>query len=391
MPTTTPIIPPMRHAWDIIIIGGGPAGSTAAALLAQQSRAAGHPLSIALFEGKSFPREKVCGEFMGTRLRPVLRRLNLLEEFDRRAGPPITRVVAHSGQTSIVGELPSDADGAWPRAVSRADLDAMLLQRAADSGATVFQSCHVSEITGNADEGFVVSTPHGKIHARTVILAHGLAQRPSLAPDETTSPLRREYISYKAHFANSFLPENAIAIGGAHGIYAGLVKSNGDRSSLAFVIRRSRAKRFGPSGDAQLAALLRENAGFSGMLRSAPQITPWMTSGPLEPGIRTQYHDGRFFVGNAAGEVHALVGEGITLAMRSAALLADTLIQTGLTNLHRAGALYTHAWRKQFIPRYAAAQLFANLMMRPALAAFTGSFLDTYPEAFAACIRSAGK
>jgi flavin-dependent dehydrogenase len=56
-------------AWDIAIIGGGVAGSTAAALLAQ------HGLQVILIEKGTFPRQKVCGEFLSPEGADVLSRL----------------------------------------------------------------------------------------------------------------------------------------------------------------------------------------------------------------------------------------------------------------------------------------------------------------------------
>jgi menaquinone-9 beta-reductase len=116
-----------------------------------------------------------------------------------------------------------------------------------------------------------------------------------------------------------------------------------------------------------------------------------MASGPLEPGIRRIYEDGKFFVGNAAGEVHALVGEGITLAMRGAEVLADVVRELGLGDLAGAGREYEGRWRREFAWRYGAANVFANLMMRPALAGMAGSVLEAWPGLLEACIRRSGK
>jgi flavin-dependent dehydrogenase len=372
----------VSDSWDIVIVGGGPAGASAAALLARQGR------RVALCEGKAFPREKVCGEFMGVRARPLLARLGTLEAFDAAAGPAITRVAAHAGRRTVRGEIPVTAEGHAARAISRAALDESLLAAARAAGAWVFQPCHVSAVMGSAAEGFVVRTDGGPLRARAVALAHGLARRGDMAP-AAAAPAAGAYVCFKAHFTGCDLDPATIAIGGAQGVYAGLVASSGARCSLAFVVRRDRLARVGPAPDDQLGALAAENAGFRAMLRSATRAGAWLACGPLAPGIRQVYRDGRFFLGNAAGEVHALVGEGITLALGAGGLLADAVAAHGLTEA--AGRAYERAWRRSFTARYRAAQLFVNLIMRPAPAACAATLLRACPAAMNACVRWAGK
>src|SRR4051812_13266941 len=116
----------MAESCDILVVGGGPAGAVAAALLARAG------WRVVVCEGKVFPREKVCGEFMGVRVRPVLRELELLEKFESVAGPAVSHVVAHAASgESVAGALPGDG----ARAVSRGVLDEMLLTRARQLGA----------------------------------------------------------------------------------------------------------------------------------------------------------------------------------------------------------------------------------------------------------------
>jgi 2-polyprenyl-6-methoxyphenol hydroxylase-like FAD-dependent oxidoreductase len=380
----------VNDSWDIVIVGAGPAGASAATLLARQ----GH--RIALCEGKPFPREKVCGEFLGVRARPILARLGILDLFDAAAGPPITRVQAHAAHRTLSSPIPHAPDGAAARAISRGTLDASLLAAAHAAGAHILQPCHVTTISGNLQQGFLTATDRGPLHSRLVLLAHGLAQRGDMAPEtvprDRPTPVPHSpgpYLCFKAHFTRCDLDPHTIAIGGARGVYVGLVTSSAARCSLAFVVHRDRLARCGNGADAQLAALLDENAGFRRLLQNATRAGPWLASGPLAPGIRQVYRDGRFFLGNAAGEVHALVGEGITLALQAGGLLADAIARHGLSEA--AGRAYERRWRRAFTSRYRAAQLFANLIMRPGPAACAAVLLRACPPALCACVRWAGK
>jgi menaquinone-9 beta-reductase len=404
---------------DFLIVGGGPAGATAGGLLAQ----AGHPVVIC--EHKKFPRHKVCGEFISAQARPVLERLGLLERFDSLAGPEIRRFAAYPAEGPMLSAAMPAAGGKYPRSLSRDVLDEMLLERAVTLGAQVLQPCHVTEIQGNAAEGFGVSTStNGPIKARCVVLAHGLAQRGAMDGHDIATP-SGGYMCFKCHMEGCDTSDETIAIGGVRGLYAGLVRTsdNGDgrgncvappfqavngslrgspephgdvhssRYTLAFVVNVDQIAKLGGGADAHLQHLLMNNRGFRTALANAKRIGPWYASGPMAPGVRRIYHDGRFFVGNAAGEVHALVGEGMTLAMRGAMRLAESIaaVDPSLGNLDGIGRAYEHAWNREFRGRYRAANVFAHLMVRPTLATLAAGLLDAFPALLDYCVVRSGK
>jgi hypothetical protein len=138
-----------RPSWptmwrDAVIIGGGPAGTAAAILLAKAG------WSVSVVEMSPFPRRKVCGEFLSATNLPLLRDLGVADAFACLAGPPVTRVGIFAGAHQVVAHMPrldSDADG-WGRALGREHLDALLLDRAAAAGATVWQPYTAAQITG---------------------------------------------------------------------------------------------------------------------------------------------------------------------------------------------------------------------------------------------------
>src|ERR1700704_4008539 len=77
-----------RHPmnYDAIVIGGGPAGATAALMLARAG------WSVAIVEKKTFPRRKVCGEFISATSMPLLHEVGVLDAFLQQAGPEVRRL-----------------------------------------------------------------------------------------------------------------------------------------------------------------------------------------------------------------------------------------------------------------------------------------------------------
>jgi 2-polyprenyl-6-methoxyphenol hydroxylase-like FAD-dependent oxidoreductase len=122
--------------------------------------------------------------------------------------------------------------------------------------------------------------------------------------------------------------------------------------------------------------------------------------GPLRPGIRTSVTDGLFLVGNAAGEMHPLIGEGMTMALRSAFLLAENLAR----DAHRAAAgrgdprwlravasSYQSEWRRIFVPKSRIAATYAHLAMHPQLARPATWLLESIPGLLTIAALWAGK
>ena len=128
--------------------------------------------------------------------------------------------------------------------------------------------------------------------------------------------------------------------------------------------------------------LRRECGGVAAALDGATREGPWLASGPLRPGVRLGRRrgdgdDGVFRIGNAAGEAHPIVGEGISMALQSAFVLAALIgparaalvgAATADEAQRRALAAYEAIWRRRFTRRLRVAAAFAHVAMRPALA-----------------------
>ena len=112
----------MQTDFDAIIIGAGPAGSSAAI------RLAGAGWSVALVEKQSFPRRKVCGECIAASNLPLLDALGIGKAFEAVAGPELRQVALMRGERTIIADLPAAEDEKylWGRALGRETLDTLL-------------------------------------------------------------------------------------------------------------------------------------------------------------------------------------------------------------------------------------------------------------------------
>jgi flavin-dependent dehydrogenase len=134
----------------------------------------------------------------------------------------------------------------------------------------------------------------------------------------------------------------------------------------------------------------------------------WLTSGPLDPGVRIDDRDEIFRVGNAAGEAHPILGEGMSMALQSAALLCSHLLDrpplsSSPLRLQCAALVpdgrhqfaiqrrYAAAWRREFAPRVRLAAVFAHLAMRPRSAALLLKLVQAWPGLLTRGARWGGK
>ena len=108
--------------------------------------------------------------------------------------------------------------------------------------------------------------------------------------------------------------------------------------------------------------------------------------------------DPLFRIGNAAGEAHPIIGEGMSMAMQSAWLLCTRLLDAGRTGNASADAVqrdvgrrYAEAWRDSFGPRLQLAAAFAHAAMHPASAASLVVLARAWPGLLTLGARFAGK
>jgi menaquinone-9 beta-reductase len=377
----------MQTVYDAIIVGAGPAGSTAAILLAQAG------WSVALIEKQCFPRRKVCGECIAASNLPLLDALGIGDMFAALAGPELRRVALLCGAHSVSAALPAseDAKHPWGRALGREHLDALLLQRAKAVGASVLQPCVAQSLSGQLGD-FRCNVTNGvddqalTLRAPVAIAAYGSWQPLSTDRARRRSERRaNSLLAFKANFSNVRLEKGLLPVLSFRGGYGGMVVADHDTTTLACCIRMDRlnacrqAFRGETAGTVIEAYLRQECAGVRDALTGASRIGPWLAVGPIRPGIRLPRSGADvFLIGNAAGEAHPIVGEGISMALQSAWLLCEQLIRRRDVPLLSVGGhkrqreiqhRYAAQWHTHFMPRIRIAAWFAQAAMRPTVMA----------------------
>jgi menaquinone-9 beta-reductase len=383
---------------DALVIGGGPAGASAAVRLAASG------WKVVLVEQSTFPRQKVCGECLPAGAFALLDELGVGEQVRQLAGPELTRVGWMDSRRTLVSAMPSCPATAAPygRAIGRDVLDLLLMERARAIGVDVHQPARVTKVggfRGNFHCDIAGEGSTSSIRAGLIIDAHGSWERgphfavPGAPADPTDRPARAsDLLAFKATFAGTTLDPGLLPVIALPGGYGGMVVCGDGRTTVALCLRRDvlramRSRNRGMAAGAAVESFLREcSPAVALVLKNAVRQGNWLAVGPLRPGRRHTGAPGIHRIGNAGNEVHPLVGEGIRMALQSARDLALALANDS----SRTGNIGHARWRTHG-PRSRVAACYAHIAMRPMLAAPAGRILQRWPALLTTAATLAGK
>lgn len=359
---------------DAVVVGGGPAGSTTAALLRRAGAA------VALCDAARFPRHKICGEYVPPAALETFARLGLLERV--KAAAPLRHVgmaVISPDGTKVLGRYGGEARGI---ALRRYDLDRILLDGARRAGVTVLEGTRVTALAREADGVFAVRLHGGgTLSARAVVGADGrnslVARRLGLRRSE---PRHRKW-AVMGHFRD-------VETGGDHGEmivtpygYCGINPLPQGLANVCIVVDRADIRAAAPGGP-RLAGFFAERIAAHPltrrrMARASLADGLWAT-GPMACRASDSIADGVLLVGDAAGFYDPFTGEGIGMALRGAELAAKVLaraLDAGDVT-RRALAPYAAARRAAFRDRLRLDRLLQSVLRRPRLADWVARRLD---------------
>jgi flavin-dependent dehydrogenase len=304
---------------DVLIVGAGPAGSTAAALIAR----GGH--SVTVLEKSDFPRFQI-GESLLPSCLPILERLGIEPKTDSHLFKRGAQFLCERTGRSQIFDFGEGLDGcpshAWQ--VDRTEFDQRLVAQAKSDGARVEFGCKVTsaELT---DDSVVVSTKTGTFSGRYLVDATGqdrlLARHFGTAVPTQYGGSAAAYTHYTdlgdAAWAE-LEPEFDVRILIVDGGWAWVIPLPGRRMSVGIVTRERGADRARIDAYVADSPLVRRLA--SGATRGESAVV-------RNFGFKNERPHGARFgcIGDAAGFIDPVFSSGVTLAMNGAAALADRL------------------------------------------------------------------
>lgn len=364
------------HNYDVIIAGGGPAGTSAAIHLATRGA------RVLLAEQKKFPRPKLCGEFISPECAPLFERLKIADQMFAAGPAKLTETVFYSRRGRRVS-VPSSWFGASGLAfgLSRAEMDERLLRRAVAAGAEIIEEAHVNAplFENEVVCGVSIKTQRGQTsyHAPIVIDATGrsrLLARHAEPNAKTKQSQRAPMVAFKAHLRNTNVAPGACEIYFYRGGYGGLSSIEGGLSNLCFIAAARDVRECGADADRVVRQVVSQNRRARETLQHASTQSPWLAVS-LEGFGR---HDvapakGIIAIGDAAAFIDPFTGSGMLMALQSGELAAGAISEylEPQGNLPTLADLQTHylaAYRHAFNARLRVCSMMRRAAFVPGLA-----------------------
>lgn len=362
---------------DILIVGGGPAGSTVALYLSKLG------FDIAIVEKKVFPREVLCGEFLSKEVTDVLKDLNIFDDFLSLKPNKLKsfRAIDDSGI-----ELKSDLNfDAYP--MKRSVFDSFLLEKAKSRNVKVIQPAEVISITKN-NSGFISEIIEGadnklQINAKLIIAAYG-------KQNILDKKLERGFVNTKSNLngVKFHLPINLlndafsdeIRIYTDEEIYCGMNQVSDTEMTVCFLENRKLSKI--PSRE-RLIEVIKSNKNFQKVFKEEAidyiETTNIYGTGNIFFGKREVVENGIIMVGDAARVISPLAGDGIGMAMESAKHLYSIISEYNIANLNEIILNYKKQYEKIFNKRLMTAKIIQRIILNRISRIVGFSFAKKYP------------
>jgi flavin-dependent dehydrogenase len=320
----------MKFDFDVIVAGGGPAGSSTANFLRQKNR------SVLVLERERFPRFHI-GESLLPFGNEIWRELGVLDKMDARfIHKPGAKFIHEESGAEFTYYFENAIRGGHPYAfqVKRADFDNMLLEHAQSLGADVRQETRVDDVSFAGDGVTVSATTEGKSYTVSAPLFVDATGRDALiagrrqlkVPDGLVTTNAAVHSMYKNVDRSCGADEGNIVIGLFDGGWWWMIPFKDGDTSVGMVFEKSFTKvHRGLSTEQMMDAAVEQLPYLKRYLKDATRLLPVGAQGNWSYRATQFYGDRLLLVGDAAAFVDPLFSTGVLFAVYGARFAAQHL------------------------------------------------------------------
>ncbi len=317
--------------YDVVIVGGGPAGSSAAIRLAESGR------SVLLIDKARFPRHKLCGEFVSPECLDYLNDLGVIPQVNHRQPRQIDKTAFYSsgGRSFSVASRWLAQNKGDSIGLSRQSLDQILLDRADECGAAVRAEVTVLDVA--VADGRPVQLhlrpADGSTHetsASIVIDATGRGRYVARKFDRSIKAVKPGQVAFKAHLRGAAIEPGACEIFSYPGGYGGCSQVEDGLFNLCFIVDAVLVRSIGSDPLKVLKGTVLKNKRAAHVLADIDVEGDWISVriaryGSMDPAPAP----GILAIGDASAFIDPFTGSGISMALESSRIACKTIIEFG--------------------------------------------------------------
>jgi len=365
----------VKEDCDIIIIGGGLAGLTAAVHLLQANYA------VMLIEKNSYPKHKVCGEYVSNEVLPYLNHLGVY---------PISKGAKKINRFQFSGLSGNALEIALPLGgfgISRYALDLALYERALSLG-LVFEQATVINVTFGREE-FEVTTKDKSFRAPYALGAFGKRSGLDITLSRKFISTKSPWMGVKAHYAGQF-PEDLVALHNFSGGYCGLSKVETDAINVCYLADVKSFKKY-KDLDTYRVEVLEKNSYLKDFFAQAETIFEKpLTISQISFQDKPVVENHLLMIGDSAGLIHPLCGNGMAMAIHSAKIACECLIHHISMSKKREQLEkeYRKQWKNTFATRMRNGAFIQHGLQHASITRLGVSVLQRSPRLLSSVIKS---
>jgi flavin-dependent dehydrogenase len=324
---------------EVIIIGGGLAGLTSAIHLSKLG------FSVIVIEKNSYPKHKVCGEYISNEVLPYFDWLKINIEELKPTRIKNLQFSSESGRT-IETKLPLGGFG-----ISRYTLDFTLYKKA------LSQNCEIIENQVNEvhfiDNHFEVHLASGKILTSKVVLG-GFGKRSNLDVKMKRNFLQKKspWLGVKSHYQGEF-DESVVGLHNFKGGYCGVSKVENNLLNICYLTNFKSFKKYKNIEEFQ-EKVVSQNPHLKSILQNSTSVFEKpLTISQICFEKKKNIENHILMMGDTAGLIHPLCGNGMAMAIHSAKLASEQAIEFLIGKISRPEMEnnYSSNWNKNFKKR----------------------------------------
>jgi menaquinone-9 beta-reductase len=365
----------METKQDVIIIGGGLAGLTAAIHLSKKG------LKVTLIEKTEFPRHKVCGEYISNEVLPYLLWLDLdiLQSNSQQISS--FKFTTQNGKIART-KLPLGGFG-----ISRYMLDNILYKKALSNGCTILKET-VAAISFENDE-FSVTTHNQILYSKLVLGAFGKRSNIDqfLARDFITK--KSPWLAVKAHYSGN-IPNDQVALHNFTGGYCGVSKVENDIINICYLADYATFKKYKNIDEYQKNVLYKNKQLKSVFENSTLLFDKPLTISQISFDKKSPVENHILMIGDSAGLIHPMCGNGMAMAIHSAKIASELVLEYYSGEITSRSILeqkYITQWKKHFGKRLIMGRILASALTNKTMTNIFVSVVASLPALLSQIIR----